>query len=130
MRVLSFLAVMLFCLLSAHAADTARPLDGVVAVLARTDDLEAQRDILRGLGDALAGRRKMTPPAGWGAVHDKLIASKDAEVRTRTLALSLLFGARRALALVRKNVEDASAAKEARTSSRESLLDARSAGVP
>jgi putative heme-binding domain-containing protein len=130
MRVVSLLGVVALCFLSAHAADKARPLDGVVAVLARADDLETQRDILRGLGDALAGRRKMMPPAGWGAVHDKLIASKDAEVRSRTLALSLLFGDSRALALVRKSVEDASAAKEARASALETLLDARAEGVP
>jgi putative heme-binding domain-containing protein len=126
-RTVSFLVAVL-CIVSAHAAD--KPLDGVVAVLTKSDDIETQRDILRGLGDALAGRRKMAPPKGWGEVHDKLIASKDAEVRSRTLALSLLFGNAQALALVRKSVEDASAPVAGRASALETLLDARADGVP
>ena len=130
MRFVSLLCLTASCFLSAHAADKSRPLDGVVSVLAKSDDIETQRDILRGLGDALAGRRKMTPPNRWGEVHDKLIASKDDEVRSRTLALSLLFGDSRALVLVRKSAEDPSAPKESRTSALETLLDARAEGVP
>ena len=130
MRRLAFSLVAVLCIVSANAADPVRPLDGVVAVLAKSDDIETQRDILRGLGDALAGRRKMAAPKGWAEVHDKLIASKDAEVRSRSLALSLLFGNAQALALVRKSVEDASASKESRASALETLLDARADGVP
>jgi putative heme-binding domain-containing protein len=128
-RTVLFLVASL-CIVSTHAADKVRPLDGVVAVLGGTDDIETQRDILRGLGDALAGRRKMTPPAGWGAVHEKLISSKDAEVRSRTLALSILFGDPQALALVRKSAEDTSVTKESRATALETLLDARAEGVP
>jgi len=130
MRRSAFSLVAVLCIVSANAAEKVRPLDGVVGVLAKSDDIETQRAILRGLGDALAGRRKMMPPKGWAEVHDKLIASKDAEVRSRTLALSLLFGDSRALALVRKSVEDASAPKESRASALETLLDARADGVP
>ena len=130
MRVVSLLGVMALFFLSAHAADKARPLDGVVTILAKSDDLETQRDILRGLSDALAGRRKMTPPTGWSAVHEKLIASKDAEVRSRTLALSLLFGDKQALALVLRSAGDTSGTAAARASALETLLDARAEGVP
>ena len=37
-------------------------------------------------------------PAGWSALHRRLSASKDAEVRERTLALSVLFGDPQAMA--------------------------------
>ena len=128
-RIVLFLVAAL-CILSANAAEKVRPLDGVVAVLAKSDDLETQRDILRGMSDALAGRRKMTPPVGWSAVYEKLIVSKDAEVRSRTLALSLLFGDRQALALVLRSAEDTSGTASERTSALETLLDARADGVP
>ena len=130
MRVVSSVIIATVFFLSAHAADKPRPLDGVVAVLAKSDDVETQRDILRGMSDALAGRRKMTPPVGWSAVHEKLIASKDAEVRSRTLALSLLFGDKQALALVLRSAEDTADTASVRTSALETLLDARADGVP
>src|SRR5262249_15445631 len=44
-----------------------RPLDALVRVLADSDDPAVQKDILRGMGDALAGRRNLKAPAGWSA---------------------------------------------------------------
>ena len=47
-------------------------LDGLAKVLAETDDVEVQRDVLRGMHEALAGRRDLRAPAGWAAVYRKL----------------------------------------------------------
>src|SRR5947209_16412432 len=60
-----------------------RPLDALVRVLAQSDDVAVQKDILRGMSDALTGRRSVTAPAGWSALHRTLSVSKDAEVRER-----------------------------------------------
>src|SRR4051794_16215252 len=73
------------------------PLDGLVRVLADSGDTAAQRDVLVGMGEALAGRRSLKAPAGWDGVYRKLSASKDAEVRRRVAQLSLLFGSEEAV---------------------------------
>src|SRR5262249_34827739 len=104
-------------------------LDALTRVLARSDDVAVQKDILRGMGDALAGRRNLAAPAGWSAVYRKLSASTDAEVRERVLALSVLFGDPQALALLRKTVEDPKADRGARARALQTLIDRRSEGV-
>src|SRR5207302_1016912 len=68
-------------------------------------------------------------PAGWSALHRKLSASKDAEVRERVLALSVLFGDPQALAVLRKVVEDAKADNGTRTRALQTLVDKCAAGV-
>ena len=52
-------------------------LDPLVRVLAETDDAGVQRDVLRGMAEALLGRRAVREPAGWPAVYRKLLASGD-----------------------------------------------------
>lgn len=99
------------------------PLDALVPVLAATEDVEVQRDLLRGMSDALAGRRRVTAPRGWAAVHRKLSASRDAEVREGVLALSVLFGDPQALAALRRTVEDRQAGRAERERALAVLLD-------
>lgn len=84
----------MFVLLLLSAAG---PLDGLVNVLVTSDDPATQRDILVGMGEALAGRRTVKAPTGWDRVYGKLSASKDAEVRRRVSQLSLIFGNEQAL---------------------------------
>lgn len=110
--------------LPALAPQPARsPLDALVPILAGAADLDVQRDILRGMSDALAGRRRVAAPAGWAAVHRQLSASPDAEVRERVLALSVLFGDPQALAVLRRTVADARAPREARERALTVLLE-------
>jgi putative heme-binding domain-containing protein len=113
-----------------RGAEKPRPLDSLVGVLAASDDAEVQRDVLRGMADALAGRRAVGAPAGWPALHRKLRASPDAEVRERSLALSVLFGDPQALAELRRVVEDGKADASARGRALDTLLDKRADGVP
>jgi putative heme-binding domain-containing protein len=96
----------------------------------RQDDPRAQRDILRGLGEALAGRRNVKGPKDWAKVYRTLSASKDAEVRERVLALSVLFGVPEALLALRGTAEDVKADAGARTRALEALLDKRDDAVP
>ncbi len=110
-------------------ADGPRPVDTLTRVLSASDDVAVQRDILRGMSDALAGRRAVPAPAGWASVHRKLRASTDAEVRERTLTLSVLFGDAQALAELKKTVEEGKAGADVRTRALQTLLDKRAVGV-
>src|SRR5262249_6660176 len=114
----------------AEGAEKPSPLGVLVRILAGTDDPEVQRDVLRGMADALAGRRDVTAPAGWSAVHSRLRSSKDGEVRDRPLALSVLFGDRLAMAELKRVVEDDKVNTGARERALQTLLDKRVEGVP
>jgi hypothetical protein len=111
-------------------ADKPRPLDALAKVLADNDDVDVQKDVLRGMGEALAGRRNVTAPKDWSAVHKKLSASKDAEVRERVLALSVLFGDPQAMAALRKTAEDTKADAGARSRALQALVEKRAEGTP
>ncbi len=112
------------------SADRSRPLDALVRVLAGSDDAAVQKDLLRGMSDALAGRRNLKAPAGWSALHRKLSASPDAEVRERAQALSVQFGDPQALAVLRKLVENPRADAGARQRALQTLVEHRAEGVP
>src|SRR5262245_36255559 len=107
-----------------------KPLDPLVRLLASSDDVALQRDVLRGMCEALAGRRSVTAPAGWAAAYTKLAASKDDEVRRKALALAVLFGDPRALAALRKTAADAKADVRERREALQTLIDKRPADLP
>jgi putative heme-binding domain-containing protein len=106
-----------------------RGLEPLVRVLTSSDDVGVQRDVLRGMHEALQGRRQVAAPAGWTAVARKLSASPDAEVRARAMQLSVLFGDPEALAALRKVAADARAPEEARRAALQALVDRRVEGL-
>src|ERR1700689_2190191 len=85
-----------------HADKPASSLAPLVRVLADSDDTELQLDVLRGMTEALRGRRQVKPPDGWAAVQRKLLAAANAEVRQKTLTLAVVFGDLEALKPLRK----------------------------
>jgi putative heme-binding domain-containing protein len=106
------------------ADQPANRLAPLVKLLAQSDDADVQRDILRGMYEALQGRR-VDAPDGWSNVQRKLADSPSAEVRQKTLMLSVMFGDKEALAALRKTVGDASAKAEARRLALQTLLEVR-----
>ncbi len=88
------------------------------------------RDILRGMSEALAGRRSVPAPSGWLKVYKDLSTSQDAEVRERVLALSVLFGLADALEALRRTAEDKVLDAGERSRALEVLLDKRDAAMP
>ncbi|HJT30529.1 MAG TPA: PVC-type heme-binding CxxCH protein [Pirellulales bacterium] len=84
-------------------------LDPLVRVLGRAGDAVAQLDLLRGVHQALAGRRRVLMPKAWPAVYDKLLASDQPEIREQATLLALMFGDERAAALLRREMLDQSA---------------------
>lgn len=130
MRRLCLAVVLLAPLFATGESKKTRPLDALAKLLAGSDDVDVQKDVLRGMADALAGRRNVSAPEGWAAVHRKLSASKDAEVRERVLGLSVLFGDPQAMAALRKVVEDLKGTADARTRALQTLVEKRAEGTP
>lgn len=126
-RLLALCALCVTAILPLRAADS---LPQLAQILRGSDDTQLQRDILRGLGAALKGRRSAPMPAGWEAVETKLSASSDAEVRTLAQTLSLTFGSPRAKAALRATAADVAADAAARRTALDSLLGIRDPELP
>jgi putative heme-binding domain-containing protein len=101
----------------------------LVKVLATSNDGGLDRDVLRGMCEALQGRRHVAAPPGWSAVYRKLAASPDAEVRERALVLSVLFGDPAALDTLRRTAADPKAAGRARRRALQTLVEKRTPGL-
>ena len=67
---------------AADAPDTSGT-SAVVELLAQIDEAELQLDLLKGLQDALQGKRNQPMPKPWPAAYAKLAKSDNAEVRQR-----------------------------------------------
>jgi putative heme-binding domain-containing protein len=108
-----------------------RPQDGtpslapLVHLLAESNETAVQLDVLRGMHEALQGRRHVAAPEGWSQVYRKLAASNNAEIREKVLQLSVLFGDPQALAALRQTASDARAGAAARRSSLQTLIEKR-----
>jgi putative heme-binding domain-containing protein len=114
--------------IAAHAADPA--VDSLVQVLSESADAQLQLDILRGMSEALKGKRDVAVPAGWERVEQRLGAGNDPQVRLLTQSLGLTFGSKQALAQLRAVVQDRNADANTRRSALESLLTGRDAELP
>lgn len=101
----------------------------LVEVLATSDDPEFQLDILKGINAAIEGRRRVEAPAGWAAVRDKLLESKNADVRAQARALAGVFGDDVAFEAMRKTLADAAAPAAERVRALESLRSAHDPGL-
>lgn len=126
-RFASLLAVGVVLAGPVMAADA---LPKLTQLLAESSDAQLQLDLLRGLSDALKGRRTAPMPAGWEALETKLAESANGEVRTLTQTLSLTFGSPRARTALRATAADTKAEAGARRTALESLLAIRDAELP
>jgi putative heme-binding domain-containing protein len=107
----------------------ARGLDALTRVLAESDDAAAQRDVLRGMHEALQGQRDVPAPAGWAAAYRKLAGCGDAEVREKALILAVLFSDPQALAALRRTAADPKADPAARRRALQTLVEKRPADL-
>ena len=101
--------------------------DALVGVLSEARDAQLQLDILRGMTDALKGKRDVAMPSGWERVEERLGKSDDQQVRLLTQSLGLTFGSKGALEQLRAVALDRSADANARRAALESLLTSRDA---
>jgi hypothetical protein len=87
------------------SADTpTNRLDSLIQVLVETNDDAVRRDVLRGMVEALQGRRGLAAPRGWSDAYRKLAASVDTEVREKAMVLAVLFGDKQAIAAMLKTL--------------------------
>jgi putative heme-binding domain-containing protein len=107
-----------------------RALAPLVRLLAASDDVAVQRDVLRGMCEALQGRRNVAAPEGWPAAYRKLASSPNRDVREKALVLGLLFGDPQALKALRNTATDARADAAARRIALQALVEKRVPGVP
>jgi putative heme-binding domain-containing protein len=101
----------------------------LVDLLGDSDDASFHLDILKGINDALKGRRKVEMPKTWPAVYKKLKESKDAQVRELSQSLAIVFGDSSAFDAHKRTLMDAKAEPDARKRSLESLLGAKAADL-
>jgi putative heme-binding domain-containing protein len=124
--------ILIIGMVSVAVADSpaaSRALAPLVRILTETNDPAVQLDVLRGMCEALQGRRNATAPEGWPAVHRKLVASSNAEIRAKTLQLSVLFGDPQALAALRQTANDPKAEISARRNALQTLIEKRPADL-
>ena len=114
--------------IAAHAADPA--VDALVSVLSEARDAQLQLDILRGMSDALKGKRDVQMPAGWERVEERLGKSDDQQVKLLTQSLGLTFGSKTALGQLRAVVQDRNADANAPRSALDALLTSRDPELP
>ncbi len=93
--------------------------------LADSADATAQLDVLRGMYEALQGRRSATAPEGWSEVYRKLASCNNAEIREKVLQLSVIFGDPLALAALRQTAENPKADTTARRNALQTLIEKR-----
>jgi putative heme-binding domain-containing protein len=131
MRRLLCLAVCLWLPSIAASAEEApsRRLEPLVRLLASSDDTGLQIDILRGMIEALQGRRSLSAPTGWSAVERRLAASPSPEVREKAILLSVLFGDPEAIASLRKTAADPKAGAASRRTALQMLTEAHAPGL-
>ena len=114
------------CAKTAWAQDAdSDPLPTLIEVLGQTDDAQFQLDILKGVSQALKGRRSVPMPKGWEQVETKLGSSPNSEVKALAQSLALTFGSARALQDLRKSLQDPQAEIGVRRSALEALLAAK-----
>ncbi len=104
-------------------------LEPLVRYLVATDDPETRRDVLRGLYEALRGRR-LGIPAGWADVQRCVAHDQDAEVRDKVLLLSVLFGDVASLEALRQTVRAGAADTATRQRALQTLVEARAPDLP
>jgi hypothetical protein len=105
---------------------------GVSAVttwLSKRRNESAAGPVVRGVQEALTGRREVPMPASWPAASAQLAMVPDPEVRERALILGALFGDRQALDTLRKVLVDAGAPVQARQNALQALLQKKSADL-
>ena len=102
----------------------------LLKLLGGWDDADLQRDVLRGLNAAYAGKGTVAKPDGWSVAFAKVQASEFADVREAGLVLALAYGDPAAIPLLRKAALDAKEDAAARTRAIALLAQTKDPQIP
>ena len=128
-----FLTIFLILLLGSPHLSRAQDIEALgalIGVLKDVDDPVFQRDILKGISDALKGQRNVKPPKNWDEVVPKLAKSPNKEVRQLVQSLSLTFGSRAARESLREVLINPKGKLEDRRKALAALIDAHDSKLP
>jgi putative membrane-bound dehydrogenase-like protein len=117
-----YLARRVVLLAGPESGSGAAGLKALVDLLGGIEDSAIRRDVLRGIGAALEGRRQVVMPANWPAVSRRLAQSPSPEVREQALFLGVVFGDAHGLAVARETVMDTAAPVGFRTQALQALV--------
>jgi hypothetical protein len=106
----------------AGSAATVKGLNSLVMLLGDCDDGRIQQDLLAGILQGFQGRRSISMPDAWPKVYAKLKAQVSDSVRQSALELALIFDDPIALAALRKQASDRTAARDDRSRAVQSLV--------
>src|SRR3954471_20565275 len=123
------LTLALFAGASAFADEADDTIGLLIGVLKDTADPAAQADLLKGMNDAMAGKRNVKMPAGWQDVYAKLSQSPNEEVRKQGAKLAAIFGDAGTLEAMKKVVLDPKKPAEERNKALESLIAKNDPGL-
>ena len=124
-----FLALVLFMHHGAASQDS-NGLDQLVVLLAESSDSQFQLDLLKGISEALKGRRDVKEPKGWREVAKSLSESSLDEVREISILLSLKFGSQVALDDMRNLLIDTSLSSVKRKRALLALVEIKDMKLP
>jgi putative membrane-bound dehydrogenase-like protein len=99
--------------------------DPLSRFLAECKDAAVQLDVLRGMQEAMQGRRSAPAPERWSEVHRKLVGSKNGEIRAKVLQLSVIFGDPQALVVLHETAADVNADASLRRNALQTLVEKR-----
>ena len=111
------------------AQDDGLDLDIIIELLAETEDDEIRLELLAGLREGLAGRKKVSMPQTWPTAYPNLAKSSSAKVRDAALAVALIFDDPAALKTLRIRLEDKKASTSSRLDALRALVGKRAAGL-
>ena len=124
-----FLALVLFMHHGAASQDS-NGLDQLVGLLVGSSDAQFQLDLLKGISEALKGRRDVKEPKGWREVAKSLSESSLDEVREISILLSLKFGSQVALDDMRNLLIDTSLSSVKRKRALLALVEIKDMKLP
>jgi putative heme-binding domain-containing protein len=102
----------------------------LVGALDKSNDVDEQLSIARGLRTALAGQRRVKAPAGWEAAYGKLAKSENADLKAEVNALGVIFGDAAAMDALRELVSSHDADAGRRRDALRALLAAKDPKLP
>lgn len=105
-------------------------LDPLVELLLEIPEADVQKDVLKGIVQAVKGQRNVPVPAKWAEASKRLANSDDAEIRQLTQSLSLTFGDQQAMEALRHVIQDPKAPLKDRQSAVAALAQARDEKLP
>ena len=104
---------------------TPSALGSLVRALGKSSDADEQLVIVRGIRRALAGQRRVEPPAEWPGVYSQIAKNGNDALRWETQGLGVTFGDTAATEAMRASIAPASAPDARRRDALKILMDAK-----